>query len=116
MNERAYWPQLLDRVAEMVAEGCTKAEISYQILEEFGLPRQSFYIAVRRGDVPALKSGDPARAQARKRGETTFLGDHCVTCGSRVRYVADLRCVSCESTYNKNKAEQQENLPSEPRL
>ena len=101
LKNRPYWPKLLARVEQRIAAGDTNAEITLAISEEFDLRRESFRIAVRRGDVPAMQSRDKARALARKQGETHFQGKPCVTCGSKTRYVADYRCVSCEQEYNK---------------
>ena len=99
LRKRPYWHRLLERVDELLAQGRNSSEVIGAISEEFDLPRQSVQIAVRRGDVPSIPSRDPVRAKARARGETTFLGNPCVKCGSRTRYVADLRCVDCDHTY-----------------
>ena len=71
LTSRPYWPDLLARVDQLVAKGAT-VEISFQVEAEFGLRRQSFRTAVRRGDVPAMPSPDRARAEAGARGDRTF--------------------------------------------
>lgn len=101
LKDRPYWPKLPARVEQRIAAGDTNAEISMAISEEFDLRRESFWIAVRRGDVPAMQSRDKARAQARKRGDVHFEGKPCVTCENRTRYVSDLRCLTCEQGYSK---------------
>ena len=102
MCDRPYWPALIERVEKMVANGEDGPSISKAISIQFGLPRQSFRIAVRRGDVPAMPAKDKARAVARKDGNLTYQSKPCVKCGSSVRYVADYRCVACDTTYAKN--------------
>lgn len=101
MQDRPYWPTLIERVEVMVANGEHRHSISEAIFKEFGLPRQSFGIAVRRGDIPAMPAKDKLRAAARKAGETTYRSKTCVTCGSLIRYVADYRCVACDMKYAK---------------
>ena len=101
MQDRPYWPTLITRVEAMVASGERHSSISGVIFEEFGLPRQSFRIAVRRGDIPVMPAKDKARAAARTAGETTYNSISCVTCGSPIRYVADYRCVACDTIYFK---------------
>ena len=103
INKRSYWPELLKQVENWKNAGHTDPEISKLVYETFGLPRQSFRTAVKRGDVPAMASPDRERAVARSRGDVYFNGKPCVTCGSRKRYVSDLRCVSCEHKYEKSK-------------
>jgi hypothetical protein len=102
LTDRPYWPDLLALVEEMVAEGYTDTEIGFKVEAEFGLRRQSFRTAVRRGDVPAMPSPDRARSDARARGDRTFDGKPCVRCGSKTRYVADQRCLACERTYYRD--------------
>lgn len=104
LKDCSYWPKLLARVEQRIAAGDTDAEITLAISEEFDLRRESLWIAIRRGDVPAMQSRDKARAQARKRGEVHFEGKPCVTCESRTRYVSDLRCVACERAYDRERA------------
>ena len=102
LTDRPYWLDLLARVGKLKDEGATDVEISFQVEAEFGLSRQSFRMAVRRGDVPALPSTHKERVAARVRGEKTYQGKPCVKCGSKTRYVADQRCVACEREYTRS--------------
>ena len=102
MTERQYWPNLLRHVEKWQADGKSDSDISQLVEDTFGLRRQSFRIAVRRGDVPTMLSGDRARAEAQKRGDITFDGKPCVNCNATLRYVADLRCVACDQAYNES--------------
>lgn len=102
LTDRPYWLDLLARVEQMVAEGATDIEISFQVEADFGLRRQSFRTAVRRGDVPAMPSPDRSRAESRARGDRTFEGKPCVKCGGKIRYVAAQRCVACEREYTRS--------------
>ena len=104
MSDRPYWPNLIARVEVLVAKGISRDQISEIVLKEFGLPRQSFNIAVRRGDVPSIAPKEQARLIARKAGQTTYRSKPCVTCRGDVRYVADYRCVACERAYNQSVA------------
>lgn len=107
MCDRPYWPNLIARVEVLVAAGAPRERISEIVWKEFGLPRQSFNIAARRGDVPAILPKDRARLLARKAGETTYRSKPCVNCGGDIRYVADYRCVACEKAYNQSVASAQ---------
>lgn len=104
LKNRPYWNDLLARCEKLVAAGFSNVEVTEAIAEEFGLPEQSFRIAIRRGDIPSMESRDRARALARKQGDVHFLGKPCVTCGSRTRYVADYRCVPCSLAYDREQA------------
>lgn len=85
LNNRPYWNDLLTRCEKLVAEGFSNTEVIEALFKEFGLPKQSMQIAIRRGDIPSMESRDRARALARKQGDVHVQGKPCVTCGSRTR-------------------------------
>jgi hypothetical protein len=97
------WPDVLDQVSELNAQGFSRNKIGAVIGEEFKISLTAFFYAVQRGDIPALPSSDPIRAAARRSGAPNFDGAPCRRCKSTLRRVSDGMCVECERRYREQR-------------
>ena len=100
-EERDDYDALVQLAADMKAEGASVTKIRRAILEASDIARSTLHQAEQRGSIPALPPRDPARAAAKKAGETKYFGNPCETHGDVGRWTADGRCCACSLNYNR---------------
>lgn len=100
-EERDDYGFLIQLAEDMKARGSRDSEIRKAILKASGIARSTLHQAEQRGSIPALPPRDPARAAAKKVGETRCFGNPCDTHGDVGRWTADGRCCACALNYNR---------------
>lgn len=98
-EQRPWWPEALEFFEKCAAAGLTRNEAALAASERFEVTRNTFYLVMERGSVPAYPTSDPARAAAWKAGEISYLGAPCPKHETRERYSNDGNCVQCMAEY-----------------